>query len=136
MFDDTTSKDDHSRFLCPQCSIIQQSDILYQVHDKARVLVRIEEDDVTKGSICKGRAKDRDVILPAPIVDAIFIIDLLSHTGDDLLRRENLTFLLLLLVHLLHHRLKPFLQKLIVLVWNYEVSNSVKTFLSQLLSLK
>jgi len=64
----------------------------------------VEVDHVSEGTISKGRAVDRNIVLPAPVIDTLLVVDLLTDSGYNFLRREYSSLLLLLLVHLLHHR--------------------------------
>jgi len=125
MLDDTTSEDNHRALLGLQCAVVEQTNVLDKVHDETFFTPRLEEDDVTESSISEGWAEDRDVVLLAPVVDAILVVDAFTDEGDDFLRRPNRSLRLLLLVHLLDNRLEPGLKELIVLVGNDEVADSV-----------
>jgi len=131
MLDDATAENNHAAFLGFEGRVVKQSDILSNIDNKAVLSPRLEVDDVSEGAICEGGAEDGNIVLPAPVVDAIFIIDLLTDFGDDFLGCENGALRLLLIVHLLDQGLEPRLEVLVVDVGHDQVANSVEALLSE-----
>ena len=84
MFDHATSKDNHTALFSPQSRIVERSDVLHEVNDETRLSPRLKVDDVTQSSVCEGGAVHRDLILPAPVVNALLIVDSLPDSIDDL----------------------------------------------------
>lgn len=69
----------------------------------------------------------RDSYLPAPVVDALFIVDLLAETVDDLAGSPlDLLRTLLLLDHLVKDGHNPVFKLAVVGVGNQEISNAVQ----------
>jgi len=110
--------------------IIELLDILDQINNKTRVLPRIEVDHVSERSIRKRGAINRNIILPAPVVDRILVVDPLPDSLDDFLRSEKHPILLLLFVHLIHQRQEPTLKKRVILGGHEQITNSVPAFLA------
>ena len=88
------------------------------VNDEAWLSPFVKVDHITEGTISEGRTVDRDVVLPAPVVDAVWVVNLLSDACYDLGWSEDLAFFLLLFEHIVHEREEPFLEERVVLVWN------------------
>lgn len=80
MFDDATAENNHAGLLGVDGGVVQLLDVLDEIDDETFVLPRVEVDDVTKGTIGKGWAIDGDIILPAPVIDRLFVVDLFSDT--------------------------------------------------------
>ena len=99
MFDDATSENNHAGLPGMDSRVVQFLDILNEIDYKTLILPRVEIDDITERTIRKSRAVDRDIVLPAPVVDRVLVVDPLSDAGDNLLRALKDTSLLLLLVH-------------------------------------
>ena len=59
---------------------------MYEVADEASLSPRVEVDYITQGPISEGRAVNGYLILPAPVVDAVLILDFLSDPSDYLRR--------------------------------------------------
>ena len=107
MLDDTTSKDDHTWLFGLQGTIVQPSDIFDEINDEAFFSPWLEVDDITKGAISEGRAIDWNIVLLAPVVDAVWVVDLLADTSDNHGRGEDGAILLLFFVHLNDKGLEP-----------------------------
>jgi hypothetical protein len=78
----------------------------------------------------------RDVILPAPIVNALLIVDLFSHSVDNHARRPDGTLLSLLFMHFLNDGDHERLQLAIIHVWNNQVSDSIEALHPEGLAVK
>jgi hypothetical protein len=46
-------------------------------------LVRVKEEHVADGAVCKRWAEDRDVVHRAPVVDAVLVVNLEAHALDE-----------------------------------------------------
>ena len=44
----------------------------------------VEVNHITKGTVSECWAVDRDFVLPAPVVDAVFVVNLFTNARDDL----------------------------------------------------
>jgi len=78
VLDHATAKDNHARLLGEDSGVVQPLDVLDEVNDETTFLPGVEVDDIAESSVSEGRAVDLDVILPAPVVDGVFMIDLLA----------------------------------------------------------
>lgn len=74
---------DHATFLGSQCAVIEQTDVLDQVDDKASLSPSIEIHNIPESSISESRAKDWNFVLPTPVIDAIFIVNFFTDAVDD-----------------------------------------------------
>jgi hypothetical protein len=99
MFDDATSENNHAGLPGMDSRVVQFLDILNEIDYKALILPRVEIDDITERTIRKSRTVDWDIVLPAPVVDRVLVVDPFSDAGDNLLRALKDTSLLLLFVH-------------------------------------
>ena len=88
------------------------------VNDEAWLPPLIEVDHITEGTVGESGTVDRNFVLPAPVVDAVWVVNLLSDARDNLGWSKDLAFLLLLFEHIVHEREEPFLEERVVLVWN------------------
>ena len=109
-----------------QSLIIKKSNVLGDINDEASFLIGVEVNDITDCAISQCWSMHRDVILPAPIVNALLIVYFLPHSIDDHARRPDGTLLLLLFVHLLNYGNHERLQLAIIHVWDNKVSDSVE----------
>jgi len=75
----------------------------------------VEVDDIAESSVSEGRAIDLDVILPAPVVDGVFMIDLLADFVNNHTWCPNFAIFFLFFVTLLHNRHKPSLKFFIII---------------------
>ena len=136
MFDDAATEDYHATPFCPQSTIIKQTNVLNEVNDKASLTPSVEVNDVSEGSISEGWAEDRNIVLPAPVINAVFVVDLLSDALDDLRGGEDGALFLLLFEHLLNQGEEPSLQECVVLVGHDKVTNAIKALITQLCTLQ
>ena len=79
---------------------------------------------------------DRDVIFPAPIINALLVVDFFAHSVDDHARRPDGTLLSLLFVHLLNYGDHERLEFAIIHVWNNKVSDSIEALHPESLAIK
>ena len=96
------------------------------------ILERVGKEAVSDGSISESRAKDRNVVLIAPVVDAFLVVDFLSKSMDELARSPSDIILFLLFGHLGKKRKQKAFKFDIVVVGNQQVSDpamSVKSVL-------
>ena len=84
MLDHASSKDNHATFLRSQGTIVELSNILNEVNDEALLTPSIKIDDISKCTISEGRTVDRNIILPAPVINALLVIDLLTDACYNL----------------------------------------------------
>merc|ERR1712157_10596 len=84
MINHTSTKDDHTTSLRLQCTIVKKLNILDDINDEPCLSPSIEVDHIAECTICERRTVDWDFIFPAPVVDAVFIIDLLTNPSNDL----------------------------------------------------
>lgn len=131
VLDDAAAEDDHTAALGLQGAVIQQTDVLHEVNDKARLAPCVEVDDVSEGPVGERRAENGDLVLPAPVVDAVLVVNFLAHASYDLGRRENCALLFLFPEHLLHQGQEPLLKQDVVVVWHDQVANAVQALLAQ-----
>ena len=125
MLDHTSSYNEHARLSRVKSLIIQKSNVLGDVNDEASFLIGVEVNDVTDCAISQGWSMDRDVIFPAPIVNALLVVDLFAHSVDDHARRPDGALLFLLFVHLLNDGDHERFQFAIIHIRDNQVSNSV-----------
>lgn len=130
MLDNTASEDNHSALLGLKGTIIEQTNVLHEINNKARLSPCLEVDDISESSVSEGRAEDIDIVLPAPVVDAVLIVNLLTDAGDNLRGCENGALILLLLMHLFDKRQEPLLKQSVVLVGDDEVADTVQTLVT------
>jgi hypothetical protein len=78
----------------------------------------------------------RDVILPAPIINALLVVDFFAHSVDDHARRPDGSLLSLLFVHFLNDWDHERLQLAIIHIWNNQVSYSIEALHPEGLAVK
>lgn len=84
MLDHATAQNNLSRFLGTECTVVQKLDVLDEVDNKTLLSPGLEVDNVAECAISKGGTVNRDVILCTPVVNAFFIVYLLTDAFDDL----------------------------------------------------
>jgi hypothetical protein len=114
--------------------IVYSTDVLHQVNNEATFSVGLEVNHITESPISKSWAINWYVVFPAPVVNALLVLDLLTYSCDDFSWTENGSLFLLLFVHLLNEWQEPGLKQRVVMVWNQSVSDSVDSLFPQLLA--
>ena len=67
----------------------------------------MEVDDVTNSSVSDGWTEDWDLVLPTPVVNAVFVVNGLTKSVNDFARCKDLTSLLGIQIHVVnlrHHK--------------------------------
>jgi len=78
MLDESAAEDDHARLLGVEGNVVDSSNVADNVHDKARVAVRVEVKHVAQRAVRDRRAVHGDVVLVRPVVDRVWMVDLLA----------------------------------------------------------
>ena len=131
VLNDAAAQNNHATALGLEGAIVQQADVLHEVHDEARLTPRVEVDNVAQRAVSEGRTEDGDLVLPAPVVNALLIVDFFAHPSDYFRGREDDPLFFLLAVQLLHQRQKPGLEKAIVLIWHDQVTDTIEALLAK-----
>ena len=63
MLANSSSQNDHSGFLRFSRELVQVSDVLYNIHDEARIAERVEVDHISEGAVGECGTEDRNVVL-------------------------------------------------------------------------
>lgn len=66
-------------FRCLSHKIIQFKMICHYVKLQVLKLIRLEEQHISNRPICNSRTEYLNVVLVTPMINALFIVDLLSH---------------------------------------------------------
>ena len=69
--------------------IIHCPDVSHNVNHKSRAFVGVEVQHVAQGAICEAWAVHRYLVLVGPVVDAVWVVDLLAQAVDDLQSRQQ-----------------------------------------------
>ncbi len=126
------AQNDRARVHREQAHQVHALDVLDQVELEARVRERMKEQGVADGSVGHGRTKHRNVVLVAPVVDRLFIVDLLAHALDELRRRPVGALLPLLNQALVQDLQQPRLEQTVVVVRHEHVADAVEAVLARL----
>ena len=112
-------------------------DVLDNVDDESRVHIGVEEEHVADAAVGDRRTKDRNVVLGAPVVHRLLVVDPLSQELDHLgrgpdhslcVRRGLHTHLLLLLLqHVIKNGHHPVFKVAVIVVGNDEISCAIQT---------
>lgn len=79
-----TSDNDSTSASALDGDVINEDNVLRDVDDETGSLVVMEVEHVTDGAISDTRAEHRDVVLVAPVVNGVLVVDLLTESSDDL----------------------------------------------------
>ena len=63
---------------------------MYDVEDQPGVLVGVEVEHVTEGTVCECGTEHRDVVLVGPVVHGVFVVNLLTQPCYHPRRRPQL----------------------------------------------
>ena len=90
----------------------------------------MEVQHVAETAVCQSRAEDGDVVLPRPVVDGPFVVDLLAQAVDHLTRRpvqglSGRLARLLLFQHLVQNGHHPVLEGTVVAVRHHQVADAI-----------
>ena len=82
----TAAQNEHASLSrsCFNGFIIHGAYVGYDVQNQSWIAVGVEKQHVPNGPISQGRAVDWNFILPGPVVDAVFVSNLLSQASDHL----------------------------------------------------
>jgi len=84
VLDDAASQNYHATTLGSKGTVVQKTNVLHKIDNKSSLSPGVKVNDITESSIGESRAENWDVVLPAPVVDAIGVIDLLTNASDYL----------------------------------------------------
>jgi hypothetical protein len=112
--------------------LVDLTNILDNVNVEIWLIVGVEKQIISNSSISDGWAEDRDVILPAPIIDTIFIVDGFTHSVDDLAWSEDSSFFFLLFMHFFDQWNKERFEVSVSLVWSEHISDTVDSSFTKL----
>mmetsp|Transcript_7046 Transcript_7046/g.7985 ORF Transcript_7046/g.7985 Transcript_7046/m.7985 type:complete len:284 (+) Transcript_7046:278-1129(+) len=134
VLDDSAAQNNHPCLLRVHRELIDLANVLQNVDDKAAFVEVVEKQIVSDRSVGQSWAEHWDVILPAPVVSALFVVDRLAHPVDDHARREDRALLNLLFVHLFNQRQKKFLKLSVTFIRSQHVADPINAGVSQLSS--
>lgn len=69
---------------------VDRYDVLDHVDHQSRVHVRVEEQHVADAAVGDRRTEHRNIVLRAPVVHRLFVLDTLAEQLDHLRRRPDL----------------------------------------------
>lgn len=116
MLDQATSENNSAGLRGGDSQVVQFFIVLGDVQNKAIAFIdKVVNKNVSNLSICQCGRKDWDIVLPAPIINAFLIIDLLAKTVYELARAPDGAKLSLFFMHLLENRSQPILEYMIVM---------------------
>mmetsp|Transcript_29539 Transcript_29539/g.72876 ORF Transcript_29539/g.72876 Transcript_29539/m.72876 type:complete len:485 (+) Transcript_29539:130-1584(+) len=136
VLDHPPADDDGPRVLCLHRLHVDPPDVAHEVEHEPRFLVRVKEEHVPNGPVCERRAVDGDVVLGAPVVDALLVVDLEAHPPDHARRRPRLPAHDRLVRHLVEQRHEPLLELAVVLVGHEHVPDAVQPLQPQRLAVE
>ena len=115
------------------CHFVDPSDVHHNVEFEwfFRVLPSVEVENISNWSISDGRREDGDIVLPAPVVNWLFIVDFLAKTMDEGRGSPLLSFFILLSAHFSQNRMEPLFKQFIVIVRHDQISDSIKSLFPQ-----
>lgn len=131
VLDEAAADDEHARGRGGDAETVDAADVLHNVEDETRVLVRVEEEHVADGAVGERRAEDRDVVAGGPVQHGGLVVDALAEQLDERARRPHDGAALLLLERVVQQRHDPILEFAVVLIGHEQVADAVQTALAQ-----
>jgi len=85
------------------CNVVERPHVLDDVQLEAAALVGLEVKHVPNRAVGNGRAEHRNLVLVAPVVHRLFVVDFLAQAVDELGRSPGQLAVAFVLIYVAHH---------------------------------